>query len=416
MTPVTADAIKLFANHAWDGYVAAIVSGWPEIEAAGISTPLRFSHFASQFIGHEPGGLTIIRENTGWTGKRMKELWPQRFPLGAADPRIMACRGDPQKLANLAYSDRSDLGNTGGNDGWDYRGGGFSQLTGRGAFRDCGNAIGVDLEGAPELIEDPAISLRAALWVWGKDNLNQFADHNYGRTIGNAINRGNPFSKHDPIGFRDREQWFRRAWAVFGGGQPLPDEAELYLGAYGGVVRRIQGQLRDLGYGTGNQDGVYGPIMARAVAGFKADHSRALGVELDSRDVIGPLTMAAIDTAQPIALSPERKSMTMQGLAALGSTEMAAGGHMQAVGRGLTLAGGAGALHQTGALEGATGLLQQITLLQTTAAPAVKAIGWGLQNAWWVLLLAGGVYCWRSGYGVKLARLAAHQLGMNLWR
>jgi len=156
--------------------------------------------------------------------------------------------------------------------------------------------------------------------------------------------------------------------------------------------------------------------MARAVAGFKLDQKRALGVELEPDEVLGPLTLAALDTAVPVLLSPERENTTMAGLLGMGSEEMRAGHHQQAVGRGLTATGIGGGLYMTGALDGVAGGLQQITLLQSTAAPAIRAISWGMQHFWWVLLIGAGVYCWRSGYGVKLARLAAHQLGFNLWR
>lgn len=411
MSQLTYDLVKQFAIHARDDYAAALVNGAGELEAAGINTPLRLAHFMAQ-IAHESGGFTIVRENTGWTPAQIKGFTGSRY--ANLHPSILLCRGDAQKLANVVYAQTN--GNTGGNDGWDYRGGGLIQLTGRENYRACGNALGVDLEGRPRLIEDAGIALRAALWEWSYAGVNTFADHNYGRTIGNAINRGNPFSRYDPIGHQSREQWFRRAWAVFGGGQPLPQEEALHLGAYGGIVRRIQGQLRDLGYGVGDQDGVYGPTMARAVAGFKLDQKRALGVELEPDEVLGPLSMAALDTAVPVLLSPDRESATMADLTALGSTEMAAGGHQQAVGRGLTAVGFAAGAHQIGALDGLADQLQQITLLQSTAAPAIKAIGWGMANFWWMLLIGAGVYCWRSGYGVKLARLAAHQLGFNLWR
>ena len=74
-----------------------------------------------------------------------------------------------------------------------------------------GQAIGVDLEGQPDLIQNPAISLKAAIWEWNKHGLNKFADRNYLRVIGNAINRGLPFSKYEPID-RETEQRLARRW------------------------------------------------------------------------------------------------------------------------------------------------------------------------------------------------------------
>jgi putative chitinase len=165
---------------------------------------------------HETAGYVIARENTRWTPEQMCALWPGRFKT-RLDPRILACRGDEQRLANLAYGGR--LGNVDADDGWAYRGGGFLQLTGRAAYHDAGSALGVDLEGMPELIEDAAISLNAALYYWTKLDINRFADRNYARAVGNAINRGNPFAKKEPIGAQTRARWLERAWKLFGDGK-----------------------------------------------------------------------------------------------------------------------------------------------------------------------------------------------------
>lgn len=59
---------------------------------------------------------------------------------------------------NKLYSNRKDLGNRGGDDGYRYRGGGLVQLTGRANYRKYGAQIGVDLENNPELIVKPEVS------------------------------------------------------------------------------------------------------------------------------------------------------------------------------------------------------------------------------------------------------------------
>src|SRR5678809_817354 len=82
-------------------------------------------------------------------------------------------------------------------------------------------------------------------------------DHGYGRTIGNAINRGNPWSSLDPIGYSDRQKWLVRAWAVWGEGELL-EPAELYQGAWGPKVGSVQRRLKELGYAVGTIDAVLG--------------------------------------------------------------------------------------------------------------------------------------------------------------
>jgi putative chitinase len=411
---ITAETIREFAPKAWGGYVDAFVTGKADIEAAGIDTPLIWSHFIAQ-LAHESGGLTLLRENTRWTGEQMKRLWPKRFPLGKLDPRIIAAKGDARELANIAYSGRAELGNQGDDDGWHYRGGGLIQITGRACYREAGEALDLDLEGMPELIEDPAVSLRVALWFWTRANLSLFAQHDYGRAVGNGINRGNPYASAEPIGYQDRQQWLKRAWALWGEGQPLPDGSTLHLGAYGPKVSNVQARLRQLGYPVGATDGVFGPTLARALAGFKLDRRRA-GVDLEPDERVGPLTFAALDQEGGVLLSPERERATAATLAAAGSTEVAAGQKSKGTGQALLYTGAVAGASEVGLLDQAKDALGWLPGAQTVLAPVLAAVQWGLKNALWVAVIVLGVWMWVKGKDVILARLRAHQTGANLGR
>lgn len=64
-----------------------------------------------------------------------------------------------QYLTDL-YEWRQDLGNTQSGDGARYAGNGDIQLTGRANHRYYGSLIGLDLEGHPELLDDPLNSAR----------------------------------------------------------------------------------------------------------------------------------------------------------------------------------------------------------------------------------------------------------------
>lgn len=408
---ITAEELRQICPQAAEDEIAAFASGAAELGRAGLDTPIRLAHFIAQCAA-ETAGFTIMREDTSWSPDAMCRLWPGRFKT-RYDPRILACRGDPERLAELAYGGRN--GNTLDGDGYAYRGGGFIQLTGRANYQAAGNAIGVDLEGNPELIEDPVIALNAALAFWGKANCNAFADRNYGRAVGNAINRGNPYSKLEPIGARTRQQWLERAWAVLGQG-PLPDGPELALGAYGPRVQHLQTSLRKLGYGVGDVDSVFGPTLARAVAGFKLDWQNANNQMLEPAELVGPLTWAAVDAGKPIAVSPERAGATAADLIAKGSTEAAAGQQGKRAGQALLYTGLAKGAQDTGLLDQANGMLSQINLLHLTIVPAIEAIGWGLKNAFWVAGILAGVWYWSKGHQVLMARLRAHQQGLNLSR
>jgi putative chitinase len=410
---LTEQALRQFAPKALDEYVQALVSGAADLEAAGITSQIRLCHFLAQ-AAMETAGFSLVRENTAWTPEQMCAMWPGRFKT-KLDPRILACRGDPEKQANLAYSNREDLGNLGGDDGWAYRGGSFPQLTGRDQYNRAGTALGIDLEGEPHLIEDATVGLKVALWHWLGTDCNRFADRNYLDAIGNAWNRGNPFFKGQPIGAHAREQWLVRAWAMFGQG-PLPNPAELGVGARGPMVGRLQHRLKELGYQVGEVDQIYGYVLARAVAGFKLAYKHHAGVDLEPEELVGEATWAALEHAPPAYVSQERKATTPKQLAAMGSTETKAGMEQMTAGSLALTAGIAEGARQTGVLDGAMHIMKDITAAKLTLLPALDAIKWGLANAFWVVIILLGIWVWTKGRQGVLARLAAHVTGFNLSR
>ena len=58
------------------------------------------------------------------------------------------------------------LGNTRIGDGERYKGRGFIQLTGRENYQRAGRALGIDLINNPELVAQPDVAAKIALWYW----------------------------------------------------------------------------------------------------------------------------------------------------------------------------------------------------------------------------------------------------------
>lgn len=95
-------------------------------------------------LAEKESGLQFPRaENMHYSADRIRQVWPGK-------PGATQYAGNEQGLANYVYGKLN--GNRGGNDGWNYRGKGFNQLTGRGNYRDIGHKIGADLEGNPDLL------------------------------------------------------------------------------------------------------------------------------------------------------------------------------------------------------------------------------------------------------------------------
>jgi putative chitinase len=406
--------LRQFVPNARGDYISAIINGLEEIKrVGGISKIRRLRPFLAE-AAHETNGFTIVREDTSWTPAQMCRLWPSRYK-STFDPRILACGRDPVKLANLAYSNRKELGNIGGNDGYDYRGGSFLQETGRANYRSTGTVLGIDLENNPSHIENADIGLKVALVRWQKMGCNKLADRGYTRAIGNAINRGNPYDDDDPIGYDSRQEWHRRALLLF------PDSegflTGLALGAYGSEVEVLQRKLRELNYGVGKIDKVFGPATARAIAAFKFDQSRRGAGELEPDEIVGEKTWAALNLAPPVVLA-KRQQTTVKELAKESETVKAAteAQAATAVIAGVSVVNGAQQVADAGMLGNLTETFSWAPAMHASMVPMVDALGWGFRNFWWVATLIAAVLIWRSHGRVIAARLRDHVKGWNLGR
>jgi putative chitinase len=81
--------------------------------------------------------------------------------------------------SGAAYEGRADLGNTQPGDGIKFRGRGWIQITGRGMYRLCTEALFGDerLLDHPEILEELPNACKSACWFWAKvKKLNALCD------------------------------------------------------------------------------------------------------------------------------------------------------------------------------------------------------------------------------------------------
>ena len=131
------------------------------MDAYDINSVARQAAFLAQ-IGHESARLRYVRE-----------IWnPVQCPWQSR------------------YEGRADLGNTEPGDGERFMGRGLIQITGRANYDACGKALGLDLNGTPELLETPKYASLSAGWFWDWKRLNALADVGDFERITRRINGG----------------------------------------------------------------------------------------------------------------------------------------------------------------------------------------------------------------------------------
>lgn len=104
-------------------------------------------------------------------------------------PQTEKYNGTPQAYF-ARYDGRSDLGNTQPGDGMRYRGRGFIQITGRANYRKCGTALGVDLEGNPELALNPKVSAGILAQYFLDHHIDELAQAGNWKAVRRAVNGG----------------------------------------------------------------------------------------------------------------------------------------------------------------------------------------------------------------------------------
>lgn len=153
---------------------------------AALNTELRLAHFLSQTAA-ETGAYRTLEENLNYSAKRLTEVFPRYFPTIES---TQGYAGNPQAIANRVYSNRLGNGPPESNDGWDFRGRGLIQLTGRANYAARAAETGLPLEDMPELAADPETGTRAACLFWTSRNINAAADADDVVAVRRLVNGG----------------------------------------------------------------------------------------------------------------------------------------------------------------------------------------------------------------------------------
>lgn len=169
----------------------------------GINTPLRQAHFLAQ-LAHESGEFKYTEENLKYSATRLIQVFPRYFKTMA---QARAVAYDTIKIANIVYANRMGNGSPESCDGFNFRGRGLIQLTGRNNYQNFyahlktipAERLTTDIHTAltsseslrciADLTAKPELAVRSACWFWQKAGLNTIADQGNNDTTVTAITR-----------------------------------------------------------------------------------------------------------------------------------------------------------------------------------------------------------------------------------
>lgn len=179
------------------------------LNAYGINTKLRYSHFMAQ-IEHE-SGLELKRESLYYkTVEGARRVFKTPFE-NKSDEFVKQYLFNSEKMANYVYANRMGNGNEASGDGFKFRAGGYIGITGRSNFLVMSKDTRIDFLQNPDDINTEANSLISALWYWQKANLNRHADNDDLEAISDIINIGKQTIKQrDSNGFKHRKELYAK--------------------------------------------------------------------------------------------------------------------------------------------------------------------------------------------------------------
>ena len=161
----------------------------------GLNVPLTVAHAMAQF-SHECGAGLEMVENLNYSAQGLMRTWPSRFP--AARAAQYAHR--PQAIADTVYGGRMGNAPPPSDDGWNYRGRGLSQVTGKEGYGKLAGKTGFDLLAHPELLSDPDHALECGVADFVLCGCLPFAERDDVTGVTKHLNGG-------LIGLAERRQW-----------------------------------------------------------------------------------------------------------------------------------------------------------------------------------------------------------------
>jgi putative chitinase len=186
------------------GLIAGTIASAPSVfQKYGITTDLVVAHAFAQFSEECGCGLEMM-EDMNYSAARLLQVFPSHFTHSDA----IALQHQPRLIADQAYGGRMGNRPRPYDDGFNFRGQGFSQLTGRDNYVALSKTTGLDLVNHPELIRDPAHALECGIGDFVQCGCLPYAEKDMLIGVSSMLNVGHYVSDPNKInGYSMRKNW-----------------------------------------------------------------------------------------------------------------------------------------------------------------------------------------------------------------
>ena len=123
-----------------------------------IATELTVAMMMGQFSEECGAGLEMV-ENDNFTADQLRRLWPSHF-TGTMAQRYAH---NPRMICDVAYGGRMGNDPPPSDDGWNYRGRGLSQCTGKEGYTKLAERTSIPVRMDPGLLSSPSTALECGV-------------------------------------------------------------------------------------------------------------------------------------------------------------------------------------------------------------------------------------------------------------
>ena len=187
------------------GLVEGIAASAPTVfPKYGLNDDLTIAHAMAQFSLECGAGLFMV-ENLNYSAQGLTNTWPSHF----TGTMPQTCAHNPQMIADIAYGGRMGNAPPPSDDGWNFRGRGLSQATGRDGYTNLAATTGFDLLNNPDLMSAPDTALECGVADFVQCGCLPFAENDDVHGVTLRLNGG-------LNGYPERQAWLVKWKAAMG--------------------------------------------------------------------------------------------------------------------------------------------------------------------------------------------------------